>query len=96
MSSHSKDRQLKYSENIPRQMIASHNDGLYEEEMYLRSDDENDHNTGFQNQIVLNNYLTNEGQLSHHRIANLSPDDDQVKGQLFKEPGREPFFPNLF
>ena len=96
MSSHSKDRQLKYSENIPRPMIASHNDGVYEEEMYLRSDEENDHDTGFQNQIVLNNYLTNEGQLSHHRMANLSPDDDQVKGQLLKEPGRQPFFPNLF
>ena len=96
MSSHSKDRQPKYSENIPRPMIASLHDGLYEEEMYLRSDDENDHNNGFQNQIVLNNYLTNEGQLSHHRIANLSPDDDQEKGQLFKEPGRQPFFPTLF
>ena len=106
LANYSNDCHSDYSSEHSRFPNLQGNGGNYEEEIYFRTisrsrndiTSNDDNSKDFQNQIIMNNFVTNEDNFGR-RPSNISFDQDQdkqLRHQMLQGYRKQHLFPKLF
>ena len=107
MANYANDGPIDYSSSSGRFPRLQDNEDRYEEEIYFRSVSRSRHDltsnedidTDFQNQVILNNFVSSNDDPFDRRQSSFSINQDnekQFRTQMFNGNRKQQFFPNLF